>query len=60
MVLALLCLANIMYIGNLLILCIIYVCKCCVYKHKGMCACVGIYVCIYIHCICVLDTNILY
>lgn len=53
---ALLCLANIMYIGNLLILCIIYVCKCCVYKQKSMCACVGLFVCIYIHYIAVLNT----
>lgn len=57
MVLALLCLANVRYFGNLLILCVIYVCRCCVYKHKSMCACVGIYVFMYIHYIHVLDVN---
>lgn len=68
MVLALLWLANIIYTGNLLMLCVIYVCKCYVYKHMGMCAyvhmcayvCVHMCMCTYIHYISVLDTNILY
>lgn len=49
MVWAVRCLANIMYFGNLLILCISCICKCCVYKHKSMCAGVGIRVFMNIH-----------
>lgn len=53
MVLALLCLANMKYTGNLVILCTIYVCK-------GVCAiCVAIAVSIYVHYLSALDKNML-